>query len=294
MIIEDAPENLDDLILKVVTKTPDILLSPCTTSQFLVYHSQLKSLGVNVDRSSYIDFFEMSSILSLNRLESRPLFQCFRCFDTNIWALILISILTLSLLSSLRNMSFNNLYENVWNYSISLLGINFQNFMNMSIKNSKVIIYAWLIPAFLLNTNFVSYFFDDMVLPTPIIKIDTIDNLFDSDMRIVARYDSALYTYLESIDSPLINRFEAYDNFPSNDILIDRLIAGSLAYVNHKFLLIFDAMELNAMYKQLKVNDEKDLIDWLHVSKDDGGSEPYFMLINGNMDKLINNDFNFM
>ena len=154
LIIEDAPETFDDLILRVVTKTPDILLTPCTTSQFLKYHSQLKTLGVNVDRSSYIDFFEMSSILSMNRLEPRPLFQCFRCFDTNIWTLILISIFTLSLLSSLRNVSFKTLYENVWNYTITLLKINFQNSMKISIKKSKIIICAWLVPSFLLNTIF--------------------------------------------------------------------------------------------------------------------------------------------
>ena len=137
-----------------------------------------------------------------------------------------------------------------------------------------------------------------MVSPTPIIKIDTIDDLFDSDMRIVARYDSALYTYLESIDSPLVDRFDPCDNFPPNDQLIDELIAGSLAYVNHKYLLIFDAMEVNAMYKELNVNDilndGNDIIDWLHISKDDGGSEPYFMLINGDMDEQINNQLTFM
>ena len=94
--------------------------------------------------------------------------------------------------------------------------------------------------------------------------------------------------------SPLIDRIDPYKSFPSNDKLLNGLIAGSLAYVNHKFLLIFDAMELNAMYKQLKINDEKDLIDWLHISNDDGGSEPCFMLINGNMDVIINNDFTFM
>ena len=59
MIIEDYPETVDDFIVRVVTKTPDILLSPSTTSQFLMYHSQLKMFDVNVERSPYIDFLEM-------------------------------------------------------------------------------------------------------------------------------------------------------------------------------------------------------------------------------------------
>ena len=273
MIIQDTPPGIEEILLRAVTKTPDILMSPCTTSQFFIYQERLKWFGVNVGSSSYIDFFEMSSILSKNRMESQTLFQFFRCFDTNIWALILISILTLSLLSSLGDISFNTLYENVWNYSISLLKINFQNFMKISIKKSKINIASWLISALLLNTIFVSFFFDVMVLPTPITKIETINDLFDSDMRIVARYDSALYTYLESIESPLLDRIDPYKSLPSNEKLLDGLIAGSLAYVNHKFLLIFHALELNDMSKQDNVDDEKfiDFLEWLHISKDDGG-----------------------
>ena len=290
MIIHKSTDKIEEIFRMAVTKTPDILLSPCITSQFFKYRENLKWFNVDFAISNYIDFTE-TSILSKNRLKSRPLFQCFRCFDTNIWALILISILLLSLLSSFRNMSVHTLYENVWNYSITLLRIDIQNFINISIKKSNVTIYAWLIPALFLNTIFVSYFFDDMILPTPITKIDTIDDLFDSDMRIYARSDSALYTYLTSIESPVVYRFDTYQNVPSLEKLFYGLRTGSLAYVNHKFPQIFYVLDIISMFN---LESDKDFIDSLHFSKENGGSEPFFLPINGDMDKDINIDFNIM
>ena len=35
-------------------------------------------------------------------------------------------------------------------------------------------------------------------------------------------------------------------------------------------------------------------MDWLYISKDDGGSEPFFMAINADMDKVSKNHLNTM
>ena len=115
-----------EMIRKFITEPFDIVLSPTTTSQFIVHTSYLNNYGINITRSNYIDFLDMSSILSTNRLALRPLLQCFRCFDSNIWTLILLSIVLVSLTSSLRQQSFRSLYEYMWNYSITLLKVNFQ------------------------------------------------------------------------------------------------------------------------------------------------------------------------
>ena len=64
-----------------------------------------------------------------------------------------------------------------------------------------------------------------MVSPTPIIKIDSIDDLFNSRMRFVARHDSALYTYLKSIDSPII---DLIDTFKDYSLIKDKLFNGLL------------------------------------------------------------------
>ena len=136
-----------------------------------------------------------------------------------------------------------------------------------------------------------SNFFDFMILPTPITKIDTIDQLFNSDMKIVTRYNTAFYTYLTSIESPLVDRIETNTNFIFTQDEFDALRTGSLAYVNKKFLLIFRALEFNALFN---MQGSEDFMDSLHISEDDGGSEPYFIVINDDLDQDIINDFNIM
>ena len=138
-----------------------------------------------------------------------------------------------------------------------------------------------------------------MVSPSPITKIDSLDHLFDSDMTIVAREDSALYTYLTSIDSPMVDRIDIFQNYSLvQDKIFYGLQNGSLAYVNHKFILIFDVLEMIARHERLQifnnVNTEKEFVDWLHISNDDGGYDPYFLAINTNIDKHSNNDLNIM
>ena len=144
MIIQDVPDSDEELFHQFLTKPFDIALSPATTSQFLVHTSVMKDFGINLSRSSYIDFLEMSSILSRNRLQSRPLLQCFRCFDINIWILIAISILSISFISKLRQQSAHSVFEYIWNYSITLLKVNFQHFIKKSFKKCKIIITAWI------------------------------------------------------------------------------------------------------------------------------------------------------
>ena len=288
-----------EMIRKFITEPFDIVLSPTTTSQYIVHTSYLNNYGINITRSNYIDFLDMSSILSTNRLALRPLLQCFRCFDSNIWTLILLSIVLVSLISSLRQQSFCSLYEYMWNYSITLLKVNFQTFIKSSFKKCKLIIGTWLLLSVFFDTTFSSYFFDDMVSPSPITKIDSLDNLFDSDMRIVVRHDSALYTYLQLIDSPILDRLDTFtfhDYLSIEEKLFNGLIDGSLAYVNHKFILIFYALEMNDKYKVLKNHrndkDDKVFMDWLHISNDGGGNEPFFMPIKSIIDKDSNNDMN--
>ena len=102
-------------------------------------------------------------------------------------------------------------------------------------------------------------------------------------MRIVARNDCALYEYLSSSKSPHLDRVDLYTDYSTiEDYLLVGLRTGSHAYVNHKFILVFVALDFNAMYKRLKIDDisnqGKDLINWLHISKDGGVFEPYYML----------------
>ena len=275
-------------------KTPDIILTPVTTSQFLLYNSRFKFFGIESAISNYVGFFDTSSILSKMKVETQPLFQCFRCFDQIIWSFFVISIIFLSLLSSLKNFNIIMFGKNVWNYSINLIGKSNTKINNAPSKLSMNLVGVWLLSAFMINILFNAFFLEEMVSPTPLTKINSMDDLFKSNMDILAREDSALYTYLDSIQSPLINRIESYKDLdPIKNKLFDGLRTGSLAYVNQRFTLINVIREMNNLEKQRKRGyEDNELL--LHISNDDGGTEPYYLIINGNMDDDIENDINTM
>ena len=294
MIIEDVPKNQEDLINMIIFNPPHIFLTPVTTSQVFLHGTRLKFLGINSALSTFIDFLEMSSILSKIKLETRPIFQCFRCFDHNIWTLILMSILSISLLSSLPKIRIKSFYEYSWTYSISLIGVSIQHFIKLLRRRWDIMIACWLIAASLLNMTFHTYFFDQMVSPTPVTKIDSIDDLFDSDLTILARHDSALYSYLHSINSTLLKRLDTYeDKDKIKNKLFDGLKKGSMAYINHKFVIIFFILEMFEYYRHEGFN-ANEIIDQFHISRDDGGTEPCFQMINENLDIDIKNDLTIM
>ena len=112
----------------------------------------MNKIGVNISKSNYVDFLEMSSILSKNRLELRPILQCFRCFDNNIWTLILISILSLSVISSLRQQSVYSLYEYIYNYLITLLS-QFPEFHKTFIQEMQTYYWCMAIVIYIFQHN---------------------------------------------------------------------------------------------------------------------------------------------
>ena len=282
----------------VIAKKPDMSLAPVTTSQFLLFNSRLNFFGINNVISKFIGFSDVSSILSKIKIENRPLFQSFRCFQYDIWSLILASIILLSIISSFKNFTITMFRKNVWNYSANLLGKSTTKIIKAPGNSLINLAGAWLLSAFLINILFNVSFLEEMVSPKPVTKIDSIDDLFKSDMVVLARDDSVLYTYLDSIQSPLIKRIESYTNYETiNEKLFDGLRTGSLAYVTQKAVLIYSILKLNDKIKlERRVYSDEDieLISMLHISKDDGGTEPYYFIINENMDNEIQANISIM
>ena len=281
---------MDVLLKRGQSNPPNILLALVTNSLYLFYREPLKQRGIEISPSNFIGFLEMSSILSKIKVESRPLFQCFRCFDHNIWTLILISIISISILSSLRQKPFKSIYEYFWNYSISFFGISFQNFINVSGINLSLMICAWILSAFILIIEFNAYFLDEMVSPTPLTKIDSLDELFKSNMVIFARDDSTFLGYLKSINSTWKNHvIDDKDFLLIQDTLFEGLRNGTLAHVNHKYIIIYIILFNMKEYYKNNLEIYNKIIDQLYISKEDGGSEPYYINL-FKVDKDIEND----
>ena len=162
--------------------------------------------------------------------------------------------------------------------------------MNVSCRSLSLVICAWILSAFLLNIEFNAFFLDEMVSPTPVTKIDSIDELFKSNMVIMARDDSSFLSYLTAIKSPMKNRVKDYNNFPKiQGQLFEGLRNGSLAHVNHKYIMIFILLIMKEYYVEKSYDNYEEILDQLHISKEDGGSEPYFINL-FNLDKDIEKD----
>ena len=109
-------------------------------------------------------------------------------------------------------------------------------------------------------------------------------------MVILARDDSSFLSYLTAIKSPLKNRFNDYNNFSKiQGKLFEKLRNGSLAHVNHKYIMIFILLIMKEYYNEKSYDNYEEIIDQLHISKEEGGSEPYFINL-FNLDKDIEND----
>ena len=125
-----------------------------------------------------------------------------------------------------------------------------------------------------------------MVRAQPVNKIDSLEQLAKSKLKIIAREDSALaeFAHLKEIElahliQPLLELYPFYDSVEERTI---RLRAGTHIYVNQRLVLMFAAIAMSLL-EGIGLN----LMEILHVSEDDGGLEPYFIFVNHETDKSV-------
>ena len=100
--LKGRPDGLLSMIQNIMSDKVDVLMAPAVATHYLTYSERLKMLGFEFGYTKTIDFYEVSTVVSLARTGSLPIFAYFLCFPTQVWALILASILFLSLISSIK------------------------------------------------------------------------------------------------------------------------------------------------------------------------------------------------
>ena len=291
------PDSATELIKNMMNDMPDILLLPTTASLYIKLSDRLSQFKIKFKHSGCVDFFEMATIAARTYPGALPKFTYFRCFSVEVWVLIAISIIVLSLISTQQTLKLIDFYEFLWNYSTILFTKSFQKFITH--LKCKYFLEIWLISAFILSIEFTAYLLDFMALTQPVVKIDTLKQLGQrTSMKIVARSDSSLAKYAEVVDSDLARaislRLQTYsDTFTEQQIenLSKGLRNGSIAFINVRLTLIFSIMSL-PQYKSHP--NEENLIEMLHISEDNGGLEPYFVLFNPKSDEWIPKAMNKM
>ena len=297
MQILGQPEVLDEMGERFLSIDIDIILAPATAAQLVTYTNFFSIFDLSCVRTDAIDFFEMGSILSKTTPGSQEWFSYFRCFRRRTWIFILVSLIVLSLISAMMRTTKNtycgsiyyNFGEFFWNYFILLFQKSLQSFIIKSSFN-YILTFVWVISAFFLAIQFGAYLLDYMVKVQPIYTIDSIDDLAKSELTIMARSEAALFMYAQNGETelakkllPLISDYQAY--YMIEQELIDGLKQGTHAWVNQRLIIIFTVLMMSE--KENTTKEQEHFIDSLHISKEDGGLEPYFMFINTKSDERI-------
>ena len=269
----------------------DVILSPATAGQYLRSKVLMSFTSLKFFHTVCLGFFEMGSILARTWPGRLRPFEYFRSFQIGTWSLLLTSIVILSVMSAIKLKNLRFVYECAWNYFNLLFQKSFQRF-NLK-KNQNYFLYIWVLSSLFLSILFCADLLDNMVRAQPTVKIDSLEQLVKSNLKIIARVDSALAEFAELKEIKLANQIkpllEIYYNVNSEDYLAKCLRAGTHAYINQKLVLMFAAKAMSFL-EGIGLN----LIEILHISEDDGGLEPYFIFVNQVTDKKVLLNLNYV
>ena len=139
------------MVEKAIDKL-DVMLSPATASQYIKYTELLSPTGIKLCHTLCLGFFEMGSILARTWPGCLRPFEYFRCFHSETWSLVFISILVLSVMSTSKFKNYQLIYECAWNYFNLLFQKSFQKFILRA--NQSHLLFIWVLSSLFLSINF--------------------------------------------------------------------------------------------------------------------------------------------
>ena len=143
---------MGQFVMTIAKEAVDIILAPVVTSQYYKYSGALAKLGVTLLHTDYIGYFEADVIAARKYPGTVPTFAFRFCFPKEVWILVFVSIVCLSLISSFDNkLVFNNkkLLKYFYNYLIYLLWESMEkSLINSSYRSAQHLLIVWLLSAF--------------------------------------------------------------------------------------------------------------------------------------------------
>ena len=287
--------------LNIADEGMDVVLAPIVSTQYLKYSSTLKALSVEITYTDCIDYFEADVIVAIKSRGTIPMFAYVFCFPIEVWALILLSLIVLSLISSIDHklvLNYKKISKHFRNYFVLLLSKPLERLVFQS--TSKQILIVWLFSALVLSNQFTTYLMDFMIRAIPELRIDTLEQLSkQKNMKLAVREDSTFFDYINETETPtnkiLRNKLKPYDSL--NDFvneLTNGLRNGTMATINKRNIIIFILMEVRESQKKLAGNNDQSLSDLLHFSKKLDFYEPYFLVTNNKSAPWIKDNLNIM
>ena len=170
-------------------------------------------------------------------------------------------------------------------FSLSTLLINSVNLSTITKKINYKLIFVlgpWFFSSFLITITFNNLLLDYLVRAIPEQLIDSWEDLAINNDKIIVEDIDFMTKFSSVSETPLAKRLRGrMEFFRSNDLLNitfvrhlkDELFSGRAAYIKNRLTLIYHIFVLQKVFKL----DDR-LVESLHVSRQGGPDDQYFML----------------
>ena len=255
------------------------------SANFHHYQEKISILGVKLKHTITIDYNEFANIAYLKLPGTRPVFTFFQCFETSLYLFMGFMTIFVALVMSRTRLTLQNLLCNIWNIFTIFLSKTISKDLDMSVKQSKIIIGAWLIVEFYLTILCASFLLDHMNKPIPNRVIDSWDDLYQrKEVKILASKTNALVKFTELENTPMAmdfhQRLETLEPDTSEYFrrdMFQKVCSGKYAYATNRLVLIGNMFML--------LNSSEEYLSKFHISREGGGELPYFLAVHSTFDQ---------
>ena len=255
------------------------------SAKFYYYQEMVSNLGVEIKHTITIDYKEMANIAYLKLPGSQPVFTFFECIEANVYLLMGLMTILVTLLISRNNFNMLTFFNYLWNILTIFLSKMISKDLDMKSRLSKVIMGAWLFLEFYFTILCGSFLMEHMNKPIPYRVIDSWDDLYQmKEVKILTSKTSTLVKFTQLENTPMAmdfrQRLEALPQDTSDTFrrdMFQKVSSGKYAYSTNRLVLIGNMFML--------LNSSVEYLTRFHISKKGGGEQPYFLAVHSTFDQ---------
>ena len=232
--------------------------------------------------TSQIDYADTAKILASTKKGGHELFYQFKCFETEVYYGIIVSIVLISGLISVYKKSVKTFLEVFWTY-FSVIINGSSDSLKFQHNFDRLIFSVWLLVCTLIMSAFSGQLRDQLIKPRPIEWIDSWQDLHEwKDVTIQTLVLTELATFInKSADNPMAQDFRQ-----RTELLSDAIIKQSMDEVldfkgvsEGKVALVFPTKYLLVLRRNLMKRGLQKDIDF-HLSQFGDQTIPCFVTYN--------------
>ena len=268
--LRDGPEGM-----------AQILLAPMFSFHFFTYIMQYGAEEF-ARRSSIVGFTYPDIILAKTRKGDLSSLHQFKCFDTEIYISILVSIVLISVIMSLYERTIKTFFRTFWSYSSVILSDYYSFKINKSVE--RMLSGVWLMSCTVLLAAFSGHLREQIIKLKPIHWIDSWEDLFEWEhLKIETTSLSSLKIYIDQLgegNGKLKGRLKILEDelFINNTKIYDKVIDYEGVRMGET-ALIHNQVYMEVIKINLISNDFQEDIDF-HISKSGGIPQSFIIITN--------------